>query len=244
MKKILITCLALASLTQAKTFDSLEIQLEGWNANSFGTFQRDGSAINLSERGLERKFAPSIVLDLQGESDYFNLKLGYTRVKNEGKKVLSSDMQLNGLNFDEGEMQKTKYDLQIFDAIYYIDKPQENLADFQYGLGLRYFKGSFQSKTCARETTASFHKLIAVGYLRAEIPVPKWEKSVKWVNQVIISPFDDFYVDFRTAIKAKVSNNISLETGYRYNQFETAEKYNASVKSDGLYGAITYKFKF
>ena len=244
MKKIYIICLALASLTQAKTFDSVEFQVEGWNVDSEGTFQRDGSVVDLNERGLKRKIAPSIVLDLKGTSDYLNFKFGYTRIKNEGKKVLSSDMQLNGLNFDKGEMQKSKYDLKIFDAIYYINKPQKNLADFQYGLGLRYFKGSFQSKTCARETTASFHKLIAVGYLRAEIPVPKWEKSVKWVNQVIISPVDDFYVDTKTAIKIDVSENISLETGYRYNSFETSGKYNAKIKSHGLYGAVSYKFKF
>ena len=244
MKKALIICLALASLTQAKTFDSVEFQIEGWNADSSGTFQRQGSVIDLDERGLKRKFAPSIVLDLKGASDYLNFKFGYTKIKNEGKKVLSSDMQLNGLNFDKGELQKSKLDLKIYDAIYYIDKPQKNLADFQYGLGLRYFDGSFLSQTCSRETKASFHKLIGVGYLRAEIPIPKWEKSAKWINQVIISPVDDFYVDMRTAIKINVSKNISLETGYRYSSFETSGKYNANIKSDGLYGAISYKFKF
>ena len=244
MKKTLIVCLALASLTQAKTFDSVEFQIEGWNANSDGTFQREGSVIDLSERGLKRKFAPSVVLDLNGASDYLNFKFGFTRVKNEGKKVLSQDMQLNGLNFDKGEMQKSKLDLKIYDAIYYIDKPQKNFADFQYGLGLRYFKGTFQSKTCSRETTASFHKLVAVGYLRAEIPLPKWGKSVKWVNQAIISPANDFYADLRTAINVQVSKNVSIEAGYRYNNFEISKKYNADLKTHGLYGAVAYKFKF
>lgn len=242
MKKIYITCLALASLMQANTFKSLEVQIEDWNANSYGTFQREGTVIDLKERGLKKKLSPSVVLDLKGISNYTNFKVGYTKIKNKGKKVLSSDMKLNGLNFDKGEMQKSKYDLDMFDAIYYIDQPSDGLVHLSFGIGFRYIKGSFQSKTCPRGTTASFHKFLTVGYMSTEI-TPSWA-PFKLINQVIISPANVFYIDTKTAVKTKIYKNISLEVGYRYNRLEASGKYNANIKSDGLYGAVSYKFKF
>ncbi len=243
MKRILIISSLLFTISQAQAIKSIELQIEGWNENSFGTFQSKGSVIDLSERGLKSKFVPSITLDLKGVSDYLNFKFGFTKIKNEGKKVLPSDMQQNGVNFDKGELLKSTYNLDIYDAIYYIKKTQDDLVNIELGVGLRYFSGSYKSKTCSRETKTSFHKLINTGYLRAEI-TPKWTKPVKWVNQVIISPIDNIYIDARTALKTEIYKNISIETGYRYNRFDSDGKYNANIKSHGLYGAISYKFKF
>ena len=241
MKKIYLSCFALATLMQAETFSSIEIQLEGWQTGIYGTFQNEGSSIDLKERGLEEEISPSLVLDLKGTNQYVNFKLGYTKIANEGKKVLASDMQHNGVNFDRDEMQKSTVDLDVIDAIYYISKPEDDLVDLEVGAGLRYVDGSFQTKVCSKETTSSFDKYFPIGYVRIEV-TPSWAGSVKWVNQLIMSPADDVHVDVRTALKANIYNDIDLEVGYRHNQFNTNDGYDANIMAQGMYGALSYKF--
>ena len=241
MKKIYISLFALATLVQGETFSSVELQLEGWQTGIYGNFQNTGSIIDLKERGLEKKISPSIGLDLKGANQYVNFKLGYTKISSDGKKILASDIQHNGVNFDRGEMQKSTVDLDIIDAIYYISKPEDDLVDLDIGIGLRYIDGSFETKVCSKETTSSFDKYFPIGYLRVEV-TPQWAGSVKWINQLIMSPTDDIHMDIRTALKTNVYNDISFEAGYRHNQFNTNDGYNADIVAQGVYGALSYKF--
>ena len=240
MKTILLSLLTISALS-ADVVQSTEIQLEGWQTGTYGTFQNAGSVIDLKERGLEKEISPSLVLDLKGTNQYVNFKLGYTKIANEGKKVLASDMQHNGVNFDRGELQKSTLDLDIIDAIYYISKPEDDLVDLEVGAGLRYVNGSFQTKVCSKETTSSFDKYFPIGYVRIEV-TPPWTESLKWVNQLIMSPTDDIHMDIRTALKTDIYNDIGLEVGYRHNQFNTNDGYDSDIVSQGMYGALSYKF--
>jgi len=239
MKTILLSLLTLSALN-ADSGQTTEIQLDGWYADTTGTFQNDGTAIDLEERGFESKITPSIGVDFNGESSFENFKLNYTHIGQDQKKALSSDIQQNGVNFDKNEMSKSTLKLDIIDAIYYVDATNNDFVEVDLGAGLRYLNGSYETKVCSKETITKFHQIVSVGYMGITMR-PAW-LSAEWVNHLVISPVNIEHLDIRTALKKEIYGNTNLEVGYRYNTYDTKDGHRIDLNNKGMYVAASYQF--
>ena len=239
MKTILLSLLTISALS-ADVVQSTEIELEGWYADESGTFQNNGNAINLAERGLDKALAPSIGIDFNEEGFYKNFKLNYTHIDQDAKKALTADMQHNGVNFDANEMTKSTVKLDMIDAVYYVDAAKNDLAEVDLGLGLRYVNGSYQTKVCSKETTTNFHKWSPIGYINLKV-TPSWLPAV-WTSQLLLSPDSSEIFDIRSSLKKEVANDIAIEAGYRANKYNLTDGYQADILSQGMFMGLSYTF--
>jgi len=239
MRTILLSLLTISALS-ADVGQTIEVQFDGWNANASGTFQDNGSVIDLKERGFEHKVTPSLSIDFNDEGLLKNFKLNYTHIGQDSKKALTSDMQQNGVNFDDTEMAKSTVELDVLDAIYYVDAAKDDLVEVDLGLGVRYVNGSYETKICTKRTTTEFDKFIPIGYLGVNV-YPSWLPAI-WTSELILSPINTEHIDVRTALKKEVYDNINLEIGYRANKFHISDGYSANINSKGVYVGASYKF--
>ena len=239
MKTVLLSLLTLSALS-ADSGQTTEVQLDGWYADTTGTFQNNGTVIDLVERGFENKITPSIGVDFNGESSFTNIKINYTHIGQEQKKVIESDIQHNGLNFDKTEMSKSTLKTDIVDAIYYVDAAKDDFAELDLGLGVRYVNGSYATEVCSKKTITKFHQLVPVSYIGATVEPSS--VPVKWVSSLLFSPINIEHIDLRTALKKEIYQNINLEVGYRYNIYDNKDGYSIDLSNKGVYVAGSYKF--
>ena len=240
MKTILLFILTISALFADMAQSTTEIQLDGWYAKDTGSFQNNGSVINLNERGFDSKIAPYISVDFNGKGKYKNFKLDYTHIKQDSKKVLTADMQQNGVNFDRDEITKSTLDLDIVDAIYYIDAGKVKQTEIKVGVGLRYVDGSYQTQICSKRAKTNFDMVTPIGYVELNM-TPTWLPAV-WTNELILSPTNDEHIDVRTALKKEIHKNINAEIGYRANEYDRKDGYKAYIISKGFYFGMSYKF--
>jgi len=239
MRTILLSLLTISALS-ADVGQTIEVQLDGWNANASGTFQDNGSVIDLKERGFEHKATPSLSVDFNGEGLLKNFKLNYTHIGQDSKKALTADMQQNGVDFYDKEMSKATVKLDVVDALYYVDAAQDDLVEVDVGLGFRYINGSYETKICSKQTKTEFDKFVPIGYLGVNV-YPSWLPAI-WTSELILSPTNTEHIDVRTALKKEVYDNINLEIGYRTSKFYISDGYRENINSKGLYVGASYKF--